>query len=551
MRGKRHASPRSGAGRLIKLADPGREALEGDSPPQGELRLGSSSPAPQPEGSQSNLSSATFSGVRWFTVGRILGETSNFVTLVILSRLLTPAQYGLAALALILSSIAIVWSGEGFGNPLVQSKTIDQPQIGTANTLCLVSSFALALGVFLVGPIIVGPIYGSTIRPLVREASLCLIFAGAGAVPTALLQRKLDFRWLAISDSISTVTGSVISIAMALVGFGPSSLVVGIVATQALNTGLLMAKIGWPGLSLSYAAARKNATYGVPATGAALLSIMFNNEDSVIVGARLGGAALGFYYRAFSLGVSYQRRASQITLRLLLPIFSRSADAEHMSSMRARLTKTQCLVMFLPLSLLVITAPSLVPMLLGAKWSPAIRPAQVMAVAGMVGCLTDANTQLLLAAGRASSVLKGTFFATIAYGLAVFLGTKAGVTGAATGASAVYVGWLLLSYHYQVRPLLGVSTLRLLLDAGPGFAAAAALVAVGLPLNHLLVTMGLPHIVVFPVALIAGAAVYITVVRLLFASTARELISVVRSIARRRREGASAPSTARPSPIAS
>jgi O-antigen/teichoic acid export membrane protein len=249
---------------------------------------------------------------------------------------------------------------------------------------------------------------------------------------------------------------------------------------------------------LSYAAARKNATYGVPATGAALLSIMFNNEDSVIVGARLGGAALGFYYRAFSLGVSYQRRASQITLRLLLPIFSRSADAEHMSSMRARLTKTQCLVMFLPLSLLVITAPSLVPMLLGAKWSPAIRPAQVMAVAGMVGCLTDANTQLLLAAGRASSVLKGTFFATIAYGLAVFLGTKAGVTGAATGASAVYVGWLLL-----------------------------------------------------PVALIAGAAVYITVVRLLFASTARELISVVRSIARRRREGASAPSTARPSPIAS
>ena len=476
-----------------------------------------------PDGPRVDLASATVSGVRWLSLSRVIGEASNFTALVVLSHLLTPAQYGLAALVLILNGVAIVWTSEGFGNPLVQSKEIDQAAIGSSMALCLASSAALTLVVVLFIPAAAARVFGHQIEPLIREGSLCIAFAGIGAVPMALLQRRLDFRWLAIADAVSTVAGSVISVVLAIAGLGPSALVVGIVATQAINTTMLLAKTGWPGIGFSRSAARKNARYGVPATIAALLAIVLGNEDNVIVGALLGTAALGIYYRAFTLGISYQRRASQIVLRLLFPILSRSTDADHMRSIRSKITRTQALVMFLPLALLVVTAPSLVPMLLGARWSPAVVPTQILAVAGMIGCLTDATSQLLLAAGRATSLMKSMLFLSVVYGTAIAIGSSYGVTGAAVGATAVYFLWLLVAYRLQVAPALGTHTSRLLLDSAPAFVAAGAVAATGLPVGAALHAAGLPKLGEFAVVIVLGTAVYLAVVRLCFPNAARQV----------------------------
>jgi O-antigen/teichoic acid export membrane protein len=179
-------------------------------------------------------------------------------------------------------------------------------------------------------------------------------------------------------------------------------------------------------------------------------------------------------------------------------------------------------------------------MALSAKWSPAVVPTQVLAVAGMVGCLTDANNQLLLAAGKAASLMKGIFVLCIAYGAFVFAGTAAGVIGAAAGATFVYVAWLLLTYRFQVGPTLNSSTWSLLTDAAPGFTAAAALVAVGGPLGGLLHHVGLPAFVVFVITAAAGTATYAGVVRGLFPEMASELFVVAKTLARRDRNAANA-----------
>ena len=92
--------------------------------------------------SRDELRHATLASVRWVTVVRVVAETIGLASTVVLARLLTPAEFGRAALTLILFEIAYSLANEGFGTPLVQRAAIDSGHIRTALAL------ALALGAF-------------------------------------------------------------------------------------------------------------------------------------------------------------------------------------------------------------------------------------------------------------------------------------------------------------------------------------------------------------------------------------------------------------------
>ena len=70
------------------------------------------------------LSEAAVSGVRWLLIARIGGDTVQFAAAVALARLLSPAEFGHAAIALILVPLAAILTFEGFGSALVQRKVI-------------------------------------------------------------------------------------------------------------------------------------------------------------------------------------------------------------------------------------------------------------------------------------------------------------------------------------------------------------------------------------------------------------------------------------------
>ena len=131
----------------------------------------------------------------------------------------------------------------------------------------------------------------------------------------------------------------------------------------------------------------------------------YGNVDYLILGAKLSPAQVGFYYRAYTLGVQYETKISDIIARLAFPVYSRTENADHMRAVRSRVVRINATVIYPILALFIAVAPELVPWLFGPRWEPAVLPAQILAVAGMARMINNGTPPLLLAAGRPRTLL--------------------------------------------------------------------------------------------------------------------------------------------------
>ena len=103
---------------------------------------------------------------------------------------------------------------------------------------------------------------------------------------------------------------------------------------------------------------REVARFGLPSGLAGAAVVGYGNVDYLILGATLSPAKVGFYYRAFTLGVQYERKISAIITRLAFPVYSRTESLDHMRAVRSRVIRINASVVLPLLALLIALAPS-------------------------------------------------------------------------------------------------------------------------------------------------------------------------------------------------
>jgi O-antigen/teichoic acid export membrane protein len=175
-------------------------------------------------------------------------------------------------------------------------------------------------------------------------------------------------------------------------------------------------------------------------------------------------------------------------------------------------------VIFPLLALLVALAPVLIPFVFGRNWTPAVVPAQILAVAGMVAAVLTGYPQVMLAVGRPRELLQFNVVVLVTYGTAVALAASHGLVVVSVAVVSVYLLILLGAYRFLLGPQLGITVASLLPGLGPAVGGSAALLAVAIPLRVVAEPRLSP---VFTIALVglAGLAVYAVVLRIAFRST--------------------------------
>src|SRR4051794_11541653 len=143
----------------------------------------------------SALREASISGVRWVTLSRLTAEVLAVGSTVALARLIPPAEFGHAAVALGFAAIALGVSWLGFGTPLIQMATITRDEIEVATFLSVTTGLALTVATaFILSPYLIEPVFGGREAYLLRIASPIFALSGLATVPNAMLQRRLAFR---------------------------------------------------------------------------------------------------------------------------------------------------------------------------------------------------------------------------------------------------------------------------------------------------------------------------------------------------------------------
>lgn len=467
-----------------------------------EHALGNETPLPAQQVSQADdaaaapapsetLREATLVGVRWVALARVIAEVMLLASTVVLARLLPPAAFGHAAVALIFTSLAGMLIVGVAAPLLIQRPQITRAECEASALLGILLGAAFTGATVLGAPLIATPVFGSETAHLVQLASVGFLISGLSAAPQALLQRHLRFRRLSGIEIVATVLGTTLSIGLALAGAGAGAIVAGALAGLAVwSAGSLLATPfvapRWHRREIA-----EVARFGAMAAMSGLAALTYSNIDYAIVGARLSPAALGLYWRAYQLGAEYQGKISVVMLRLAFPVYSRSTDIDQLRRLRKRIVRAHATIIFPLLAILIATAPELIPFVYGQAWRAAVVPTQILAAVGMMAAVLTGIGQLMFALGELRRMVILSWISVALYATTIYLVAPLGLTAVCIADACLYFALLISSHYFLAQRQAGIPLRSLWGEVGPALAATALILAICGPLAGLLHRDGL------------------------------------------------------------
>jgi lipopolysaccharide exporter len=345
-------------------------------------------PAPEEPSAPGGLAAGVRAGAFWSVVAMLVTRVLGFVSLLVLARLLVPADFGVVAAVVVLLGFIELAGDAGMKASVVyeQERGITD-RVQTAFTLSLIVSIVLAaLGIAL-APVIAGFFRMDEHTWLFRLASVSVLFTGLGNVQDGLLQRDMRFRKRLASEAVRSGVRAAVSVALALAGLEAASLVWGMLAGSAAWMVVLTVMTGIrPTLRIDREAARSMGAYGANSALLGMVVAVVSRLDVVLIGRLLGERALGLYTVAFRVPeLAIQAVAWQLSA-VAFPALSRKrvADAGGLRAATLRLVRIQALYVVPAAVLLAVLAAPLVATLFGSAWTdsaPVLVPVSVLSAA--------------------------------------------------------------------------------------------------------------------------------------------------------------------------
>ena len=364
----------------------------------------------------------------------------SLAVLAVTARLLTPADFGLAATAMVVLAGVQLASQLGLAAALVQLQAAGPGHARTAMTAAVAASLVLAAGVALLAGRAGDFFAQSGLRPVLLVVAAALPVVTVGSILEALAQRELRFSYLAVTNLVAYLVGYGISgIALALLGAGAWALVAAQLVLQLVRAAWLARghlEVLRP--RMDRGELRELLGFGVGYSWSQIANFAAAQGDTVVLARLAGGAALGYYTRAYQLMMVPAHGLGTVADRVLFPALA-SIQTDRARLARGYLLATGLVALLsAPVAAAaIVAAPHLVLLLMGDQWGPAVRPFQVLVavLALRTGSkIADSLARALGLVGRLA--INQTAYAALAIGGAWLGYRAAGVTGASIGVAA-------------------------------------------------------------------------------------------------------------------
>lgn len=484
-----------------------------------------------------SLGRSVKTGVAWSIFTFAVTKGLALVSLMVLTRLLAPSQFGVvAAVAAVLSLIELT-ADLGMGQAVIyEQEEGTSERVDVAFTINMALTSLLTLAVFLAAPLIASFFHASSQVGLFQLASLDVFFTGLGGVHDGLLLRDLRFRARIVTQVASAIARAGVGISLAVLGFGAASLVWGmIVGTVAWTVALWLCTRYRPALRFDRSIAETIVPYGVGASSLQLLAQVTTQLDVVVVGRVLGQRALGLYTVASRVpSLLLENIANQVSL-VAFPALSRKRimDRAGLSAATGRLVRYQSLYA-LPLAAgMAIEAEPIVETLFGAKWREASGVFAAVCVMSAVSAAGFALGDAFKALARQRVMIGLTFIQLPILVATIVLIAPLGITAVAWGRTVNVVLWVAMMTIAAAR-VLRIPVRVTLAAMWPGVAGAAG---VALAAGAVRLWSGLPPIPEIVAAALLGCAGGLAALALLAPEAFRELRDGLASMRRARSSG--------------
>jgi O-antigen/teichoic acid export membrane protein len=358
---------------------------------------------------QSRLVKSAIRGTFWVYAANYSGKALIFLSTIILARLLTKADYGLAGYALVVIGFLDVFIDLGVSAAIIFYPE-DERTTNSAFWINLATGFLLYGATWLLAPMLGAFFNEPRAVDLTRVLALTFPLSSLSNIHAALLTKNLTFKRKFIPDFVKALGKGLISITLAWLDFGAWSLVLGQVGGTAIAVIAYWIVMPWkPSLSIRFDRGinRSLLSFGVNIVAVDSLGVTLNNTDYLIVGRILGAEALGVYTLAFRIPELLVKSFCNLVGNVLFPAYSKLRDDEQALRNGFLISMRSITLVTVPIGLGIATVSR--PMILTLfteKWVDAIPVMSAIALYTLIRSLTFNIGNIYKAQGRPDILTK-------------------------------------------------------------------------------------------------------------------------------------------------
>jgi O-antigen/teichoic acid export membrane protein len=335
------------------------------------------------------------------TLGQYLGLIVSFAMIAVVSRLLSPAEVGLAVISMGMTTIVFSLREFATSDFLIQLEVVERVDARTALAVVTALGVLLGAGLFLASPW-VATFYGDVgIRAFLELTILASIVEGIGLPAFALLRRDMAFGTITWVRTLGGIVLAAATIASAALGYGYLSFAIGSLIGAVATLALVLAArpIFWI-FRPTFRSWRKMVDFGRYKGATAVIERAYEALPQMVLGHTMPSAAVGVYNRASAIAGLPDRI-------LLSSIFSVAFPALAAEVREGRDIKDSYLkaisyitVLYWPaVTMVAILATPLVRIVLGDNWLEAVPFVRILAIATVLWFPVILTYPLLIALG--------------------------------------------------------------------------------------------------------------------------------------------------------
>ncbi|MDE7457785.1 MAG: lipopolysaccharide biosynthesis protein [Muribaculaceae bacterium] len=474
---------------------------------------------------ESNLKQKTAKGLLWGGIGSGGMQLLNLAFGIILSRILSPGDYGVVGALTVFSAVATIFSESGFTLAIVNRKNISDTDYSSVFWFNLVvGAFFYTILFFLAEPI--ARFYRTPdMVPLARFLFLSFFIGAIGTAPSGMLLRNLKIKQRSQCLLAAVATSGIAGVDFALAGYGYWGIAVQTVIYSLTYNALLWRVAHWrPSLKFSMTSIRSMLPFSVKQMAVALFTHFNNNFFAVLLGRFYGMVKTGYYTQGNKWTTMGSSILSSMIYSVGQPVMRQTTDdPERLRRVFRKMLRFVAFFSFPAMFGLGIISREFIVIAVTDKWLPAVAVMQILCVGSAFLPITTLYGNLFNSINRPVIYMWNTIAVGSVQTILAIVTYRFGLNIMLTAYVITNIAWLAVWQYFAWRSI-GIRLREVLTDTVPYMAVAASVMAIAI-----MAAAPVSNIILSLIIKIAVAAVlYFTTMWLSGSAILRETISYLR-----------------------
>ena len=470
------------------------------------------------------LKEKTAKGLFWGGMNNGVQQLLGLAFGIILGRLLDPSDYGMTAMLAVFSVIANELQSSGFKTGLINLKSPAHDDYNAVFWFNILAGAAIYVVLWFCAPLIADYYHQPKLIPLSRYVFLGFVFSSFGMAQSAYLTKQMQIKQIAQCGMTATLTSSIVSVILAVMGFGYWALATQYLLYIAMNTLLLWFFSPWrPTTKVTFEPIRRLFPFSFKIMLSAIFTQVNNNIMNLLLGRYYGEANTGHYNQAYQWSskcfLLVGNMLKQVDQTVLVGL---GDERERQLAVLRKMMRFTAFISFPLLFGLGMVSHEFIVLAIGEKWAFAASLLPLLCLCGAFLPLSTLLTDSVISQHRSDIYLWNTFALGILQMALMVALWREGIMTMVIAYALLNIAWVFV-WHFFVQRLMNYRLIPFLKDILPFALAAAGVMAVTGFVTHAIEMLWLKLLC----RVVLAALLYYVVMRLAGAVILKEIMAFI------------------------